>query len=38
MKLFFALKTISIASQIALEEVGADYELILIDLQGEEQR
>ncbi|ANW05388.1 glutathione S-transferase family protein [Bradyrhizobium icense] len=38
MKLFFALKTISLASQIALEEAGADYEVIPVDLQAGEQR
>jgi glutathione S-transferase len=35
---YFAIQTVSVASQIALEEAGADYELRRIDFKTTEQR
>lgn len=38
LKLFYAAHTCSLASHIALEEAGADYETVRIDFAKEEQR
>ena len=38
MKLFYAPGTCALASHIALEDAGADYEVVRVDLAGGEQR
>jgi glutathione S-transferase len=38
LKLYFAPNTCALASHITLEEVGADYEAVRLDLKGGEQR
>ncbi len=38
LKLYYAPNTCALASHIALEEVGAEYEAVRIDFASEEQR
>ncbi len=38
LKLYYAPNTCALASRIALEEVGADYEAVRVDFTTEEQR